>query len=210
MRYLAALDYDHLDDGVFLSGLAQAISKQKNTQPVILHADSAYTERIMQTGVMREDAVIRSQKDLNHRLVALFADEGISAVGVNGYQRELIRLAEGKLRLDREQFSSFPDPSAIILSTLVWDEDKAAPVPVALPRLTKFMQQELDVNKLFIFNRNDERISADENRSWDALSGEFKEEHLPEEFQQFNHPAHLTTALDLQSLPDIRKGVRID
>src|SRR5699024_622093 len=126
MSYIAAIDYEHLDDGLFLTGLAQSISKQKKTQQIILHADSAYTERIMQTGVMREDAKIRSQKDLNHRLIALFADEGIAAIGINGYQRKLIRLEDNELVLDKKQFKQLPRPSAIVLSCLVWDEQKAA------------------------------------------------------------------------------------
>ncbi len=74
MDYIAVLDYEHLDNGMFLTAFAKALSQQKS-RGIILHGDSEYTERLIQTGIMREEATIRAMKDLNHRLVALFADE---------------------------------------------------------------------------------------------------------------------------------------
>lgn len=209
MRYIAAIDYEHLDNGMFLTGLARAISQQEETQPIILHADSAYTERIMQSGVMRDEAEIRAQKDLNHRLVALFADEGISAVGLNGYQRKLIKLSNGDLILDVAQFNRLPDRSAIILSTLVWNEDKSSAVAIPLPCLSKFLRQRLETEKLVIFNKSDTRITDKDDKRWNELSDEFKNKHVPNEFQAFNTSAYLATAHDIKPLPDMINAVFI-
>ena len=48
---------------------------------------SEYTDRLMQTGMMREDARKRAVMDLNRRLITLFADHGVSAIGLNGFQK---------------------------------------------------------------------------------------------------------------------------
>ena len=38
------------------------------------------------------NAIIRSIKDLNHRIVALLADNSVSGIGINGYQKNIIQL----------------------------------------------------------------------------------------------------------------------
>ena len=85
MDFLAILDYEHLDNGVFLTSFAKSLA-QKEKRGLIIHGDSEHTERIIQTGVMRDEARIRAIKELNHRLVALFADEGVSTIALNGFQ----------------------------------------------------------------------------------------------------------------------------
>lgn len=214
MQYIVAIDHDHLDDGMFLSDLARAITQHNNTRSIILHGDSEYTERVIQTGVMRDEAEIRSQKDLNHRLVALFADEGISAVGMNGYQRNSIIIENDKLKLNKKFFNRLPDQSALILSTLVWDVNKSAPVPISLPKMSFFIQKKLDVNKLFSFNKSDDDFDAadkeEENKDWATLSDHFANKYLPDEFHGFNRPLTLTTARDFRLWPNLKKGIAIN
>ena len=124
--YIAVLDYDHLDNGLFLKTFANAIANHKE-RGLILHSDSQYTDRIIQTGVMREDARIRAIKDLNNRLIALFADEGISAIGLNGYQRELISMAGDDITIDVEQLNKLPDQPVLLLSSpCVFKRDSTA------------------------------------------------------------------------------------
>ncbi len=214
MQYLAALDYEHLDNGMFLTTLARSVSKQEQAQPVILHGDSAYTERIMQTGVVRNEAQIRSQKDLNHRLVALFADEGVSAVGINPYQRKLIKLAGDELKMDDQFFNRLPGQSVLILSSLVWNVESSEPIVVSLPRLARFLQTVMEIEKIFVFSLSD--ISFTEGnkklakKSWDGLSDSFKKKDLPKEFQQYNSPLYLTTAHKFQFLPETINGILIE
>lgn len=200
MQYIAAIDYEHLDNGVFLTSLARSISQQGSMRSIIVHGDSAYTERIMQTGVMREEATIRSIKDLNHRLIALFADQGVSAIGLNGYQRKFITREAGALSLDSSFYESLPHQPVLLISTLVWDVKTEMPVAVPLATMTSFLKTRLNVNSVFAFSRSDkhELIIQDTPQSllWDELSSEFAEEHLPEELREFKQPLNLTTARD--------------
>lgn len=210
MQYLAALDYKHLDNGVFLSTFARAISRQNNVRPIIIHGESEYTERVIQTGVMREDAVVRSIKDLNHRLIALLADQGVSTIGINGYQRELITLENDTLSLDKDYFDQLPSQSALLLSTLVLDKEKGAPAPVKLQKLASFLQEELSVDELFIFSASDsdELFTKEKKPSemkWNSLDDTYLDEFIPQEFCRFNRPLRLTTAREFDSIPELDK-----
>lgn len=206
MQYIAALDYQHLDNGMFLSSFARALSQQQDVQPIIIHGDSEYTERVIQTGVMRDEARTRSIKDLNHRLVALFADEGVSAVGINGYQRRLVTLQDGQLKLDRDYFNRLPRPTVLLLSSLVYDMDNGQIAPVPLADLAHLMQNTLEDTELFIFSGSDsdELFTKDkrpEQIQWDKLEEHFLQEIIPDEFHQYDQPLRLTTAREFHRIP---------
>lgn len=210
MQYIAALDYEHLDNGVFLTSFARAVSRQKNVRPIIIHRDSAYTERIIQTGVMRDEATIRSIKDLNHRLVALLADQGVSAVGINGYQRKLITRNDDQLILDENYFNRLPRQSALLLSALVLDEQTQNPVPVKLTMFTQFLRSEVAAEELFIFSSSDaDELFIKEEKPkemrWNHLDDSYLETYIPKEFHNFNHPLRLTTARQFDNIPDLSK-----
>lgn len=210
MQYLAALDYEHLDNGVFLTSLARAISRQKNVRPILLHGDSEYTERVIQTGVMREEATVRSIKGLNHRLIALLADQGVSTIGLNGYQRELITLENDMLSLDKSFFDSLPAQSALLISTLVFDASDGKPTPVRLTRLASFLRSELNLSDLFIFSASDtDEIFIQEQKpdqvTWSNLDEEYQNAFIPKEFADFGEPVRLTTAREFDQIPDLSK-----
>lgn len=210
MQYLAALDYEHLDNGVFLTSLARAISRQQNVRPILIHSDSEYTERVIQTGVMRADARIRSIKDLNHRLIALLADQGVSTIGINSYQREFITLENDTLSLDKDYFNSLPRQSALLLSTLVFDKQSEKPVPVSLNRLASFLDNVLSPDEFFIFSASDtdELFSKEEKpprMKWADLDQEYRETFIPQEFREFNSPLRLTTAREFDYIPNLEK-----
>jgi len=198
MRYIAALDYEHLDNGVFLTSLARSVAQQKNVRSIIVHGDSAYTERIMQTGVMRDEARIRSIKDLNHRLIALFADQGISAIGINGHQRKFITINDNQLSLDASFFERLADQSVLLLSTLVLDLKSTLPEPIELPRMASFLQSELKAEAIFSFSKSDKDELLVKNNpgqlDWNNLPKGFAKEHLPAEFQHFDRPLRLAGA----------------
>jgi len=215
MEYLAALDYQHLDNGIFLSALARSLSRQKGVRPVILHGDSEYTERVIQTGVMRADARIRSIKDLNHRLVALFADEGISTIGINGYQREFITLKNEELHLDKNYYQSLPEEPVLLVSTLIWDYAENNPVPVSLPRLTGFLKTTLGFENLFIFSSSDTDEIIKEKyfkskASWEELGENFLHQKIPEEFHHFSHPVKLAKAQHFHEIPSLDSVMHIE
>lgn len=216
-RYLALLDYNHLDNGVFLSSFARALAEhqEKNIHPIILHGDSEYTERVIQTGVMRNEARIRSIKDLNHRLIALFADEGASAIGINPYQRNFITREKNTLNLDHSFFQGLPHQPALLLSTLVFHKTEKKPVPVPLMEMTRFLYNQLNIDELIIFSKSDKsEIFIDGTQpakiNWDEMSEDFISNQIPDELTELNYPARLTTARDFHQLPDFNRAITLE
>lgn len=210
MKYLAVIDYEHLDDGVFLSSLARSLTQIDYSRMVIVHGESAYTERIIQTGVMREEATLRSLRDLNNRLVALLADEGVSAVGLNSYRRPLVRRENDRLELDREFLRKLPHGPLLLISALAMDMAENRPMPISLPRMTRFLGDKLDPEEVLLFCRSDEsevftESFTDEAAGWDETDAGLREKLLPEEFRDFGEPVRLTTARDLQNLPNLEQ-----
>jgi len=203
MQYVAALDHEHLDNGVFLTSLAKSISQQKDTRPILIHGDSEYTERVMQTGVMRGEATLRSIKDLNHRLITLFADQGISAIGINGYQRNFITKDGEDLKLDASFFEGLPSQPLLLISTLVWDTQRETPVPMGLAEMGIFLRSKLKAEQLFAFSSSekDEIFVSDKPRelTWNNLPEHFAKEHLPKEFHRFNKSLRLANARDFHN-----------
>lgn len=218
MQYIAALDYEHLDNGVFLTTLARSLSQQQskeNMRSIIIHSDSEYTERIIQTGVMREQARVRSIKDLNNRLVALFADEGVSTVGINPNQREVITHKNGELSLDHSFLNTLPRQSILLLSSLVYDLDSQQPAVVGLPKLMQFLSDELNPDELFIFSKSNEAeiftgSNDPTNAKWDTLDETFRTDQIPDEFSDFKTSVHLTTARDFNQLPNLSHSIFIE
>lgn len=219
MRYLAALDHDHLDNGVFLTALARSLAQQQqsdnNIRSIIVHTDSEYTERIIQTGVMREEATIRSLKDLNKRLVALLADEGVSTIGINPYKRNFISLVDGKLQLDHSFLKNISDQPVLLMSTLIQDLDRNKAAPIELPRLLSFLQEELNTDKLVIFSKSDKAEVFTNNdlpskTSWKTIDKEFRKVQIPDEFNHLNRRCYLTTARDFGQFPSRENAILIE
>jgi hypothetical protein len=217
MQYIAPLDYDHLDNPVFLTTLARSLSQQQkkgDVRSIILHSDSAYTERVIQTGVMREEARIRALKDLNHRLVALFADEGISAIGINPSQRNFITLSEGRLNMDHSFLDHLSRKPVLLLSTLVQNLNTKQPVVFDLAKMTSFLVDELNADELIIFSKSDEsEIFTNSDQSdelnWKTLDDSFRETRLPDEFAHLNRPLRLTSARDFNQIPNLGQTISI-
>lgn len=121
--FLLLIDHAHMDNGMMLRSMADKIAASKGQRGLILHADSAYTDRIMQTGVPREQAQIRSLKDLNNRLIALLADSGCAAVGLHGHQKELLSTKNGNLQINTTLLESLPAGVHVVLNHLGWNSD---------------------------------------------------------------------------------------
>ena len=210
--YIAVLDHDHLDNGLFLKTFAAAIGSHTH-RGLIIHSDSQYTDRIMQTGVMRDDARKRAIKDLNNRLIALFADEGVSAIGLNGYQRELISITDGNLSIDVKQLKKLPEQPVLLLSSLIYSHDSQQPVSAPLADVTASLQDALDVEHTFIFARSDdaELIKKELPESLEAVPDKeaFVKANVPDEFQEKKISAKLISANDFRNYPNLKNFTQL-
>lgn len=189
LDFLAVLNYEHLDNGLFLTTLAKSLKKREK-RGLILHEDSEYTERIIQTGVMRDEATIRCYKDLNHRLVALFADEGISTIGLNGFQKNLVKMKDESLEIDFQTLKNLPKEPMILLSSIGLSENSDKPVPISISNLAALLKEEFKVETIDLFSiKENSEIIVDDlpktviPKSTDDL---FRNEHMPNSFKNFD------------------------
>lgn len=63
--FIAVLDHEHLENSIFLTSFAKSLAQLGDRKGIVIHGDSPYTDRLIQTGMMREDARLRAIKDLN-------------------------------------------------------------------------------------------------------------------------------------------------
>lgn len=187
--FIAVLNYEHLDNGLFLTAFVKSLKKRKK-RGLILHEDSEYTERIIQTGVMREEAVIRCYKDLNHRLIALFADDGISTIGLNGFQKNLIKKEGDALVIDYKTLSSLPKEPMVLLSSLGLDSGNNTPTPIPISTLASSLKEEFNVSEIDLFSikENSEMIKNDLPKivTPATVNEQFRNEHIPDSFKLSN------------------------
>lgn len=156
MRYLFIIDYEHLDNGGFLKLLSKKLAGLRLDNFMLLHGESGYTDRIVQTGVMRDQARIRAIKELNHRLTALFADEGIPLIAMNGFQRNTIELSENAMHIDAAYLSKLGSQTHVLLSSLVAESGNPTPRPVALDKLAESLQDALFFDHIIAFDASEE------------------------------------------------------
>ncbi|MBO6570968.1 hypothetical protein GYB29_12750 [bacterium] len=210
--YVALIDFDHLDHPVFLKSLAQSLSAHKTRKGILIHGDSEYTNRLMQTGMMREDARERAIMDLNHRLVSLFADHGVSTIGLQGFQKELIQKTESGLQLNKKVFDGLPYSPMLLISSLISDGEGRTYIPPT--ELAEFLVQELKDHELVLFSQDHDSDIFTQNSNakevkWSELSDEFKEKNLSEEQLQITNPAILTTGISFSGWPEPEKATKI-
>jgi hypothetical protein len=118
MIAVVLIDREHLDNGAFLKSLAVSLSGLRGVKILFVHADSEYTDRVMQLGMMREQALQRSTRELNRRLTALFNDEGNICVGLNGYQRDVVSVRNSRVVTDAKYLRGILEHSHVVLSNL--------------------------------------------------------------------------------------------
>lgn len=207
MDYLLVIDHQHLDEPVFLKSLANALGQVSNKQGLIVHGDSSYTERIVQTGVMSDEAKKRSIKDLNIRLIALFADSGISAVGLNGYQQEIIRKADDDWKIKVDYLNSFPAGVNVVLSTLIASDNELTPEAVSLAEMIDHLASNLKFREVIVFTKNDaEELRASEHSDLPVYTNNREtgqkliDAHLPEELHQMKTPCIIASTQNFQAI----------
>ncbi|MEX1010579.1 MAG: hypothetical protein WDZ29_00810 [Balneolaceae bacterium] len=201
---MAVLDYEHLDNGLFLTAFARELSRRPSGSTLILHGDSAYTDRLTRSGTAVQDAKLRSIRDLNHRLVALLADYGVAAVGIHGYQQSMVRLENGTLKINMERFLRIPSRSTLVLSNLA-DGAGDQPVPIPLAQLAEALSSGLNLQEVLIFRPGNPRKSTSEERpselNRNELSREEKERWLPKEFRSSGTEFTIIEPEDLSGCP---------
>ncbi len=196
MQYLFILDYQHLDNGGFLKRFSRKIGSGNFGRFMIIHGDSAYTDRIMQTGVMREDARIRSVKELNHRLTALFADEGVPLIAMNAYQRDTITKAkdDSGWNVDADYLKHLGGQTNVLLSNLVGFEGKETR-PLPLGELASLLHKNLQFEQIIAFDAVE---SFDEIFTGEPDSALKNKPETPEELKNTDIPVKLMRLKDFE------------
>lgn len=190
--HLLCIDYRNLDNPLFLKSFAEALRRLGATRTLILHGDSAYTDRIMQTGVMREHAQIRSLQDLNNRLVTFLSDAGLACVGVNGFQRGLVVRSEGDIKVNTRVLDRFPPRTHLVISSLIEDKDSASRVMLPLGEFAMAVQRAYPDATMGVFSP-DEKDHFTISRPEEVPGTVFFEEyfpnavlaHIPDEFKSY-------------------------
>ncbi|WP_234571930.1 hypothetical protein [Rhodohalobacter sp. 614A] len=197
MDFLAILDYEHLDNGVFLSSFAKSLSRKKK-RGIIIHGDSQHTERIIQTGVMRKDAEIRAIKELNHRLVALFADEGISTIALNGFQKSLLTIDNDTVQFDKKQIDALPDQPMILLSNLALDLKVKSYRPLPLSDMAVVVAENFGIDAITVFNKDksSDFIKQDfpETLRIEKIDASLVKKHIPKHLRGISMPIRIKSA----------------
>lgn len=212
--FIAVLDFDHMDNGLFLATLAKSVAARTG-RGILLHGDSAYTDRLIQTGMMREDAKIRAMKDLNHRLVALFADEGVATIGLHGYQKEMIQVHHDDYEVQKEAVAALPATPHLILSCLVQPSGEPVQKLHAAPidKLADQLRTTFEAADLMVFGVHPDGEIIKQELPPEAAPGSEAYKQLrpsiPGPFRDVSFPFHLTTATGLRTWPADGSSCRV-
>lgn len=160
MRYISILDRQNLSNSLFLTKFAQALRSHKDNFSLVLHGDSEYTEELIQTGMMREDAAQRCTRELNRRLVALFADEGVATVGLHGYQRDTITYDGKQLSVNTDYINSLPAGPVLLVSNLARHTTDEGIISVPISKLTDRLATVLELDEIIAFTQKSEDSSG--------------------------------------------------
>jgi len=159
MRYISILDRQNLSNSLFITKFAQALRSHKDSFSLVLHGDSEYTEELIQTGMMREDAAQRCTRELNRRLVALLADEGVATVGLNGYQRDTVLYDGEDLSINTDYINSLPEGPVLLLSNLARQNKNGNITSVPVTKLANRLATVLQLDEIIAFTQKTEDSS---------------------------------------------------
>ncbi len=208
MQYIAILDHQHLDHSFFMKAFAESMALQKDCKSIILHGDSPYTDRLIQMGMMRDDAVLRSTRDLNHRIIALLADNGISAIGINGYQKGIIERDDQQLAIETGWIDNRPAATHLVISNLVRDKKTRRIIPVPLSHLADKLRKQLHWETLIIFPDDDAELVPDQNREPNDNKSRITDK-VPSDLKPLPDNCFLCATSDFGKLPDTSRLLRI-
>jgi hypothetical protein len=215
MLVLVLLDREHLDNGPFLKSLAGIIAQLRDVRILFIHSDSEYTDRIMQLGLQRKVAVLRSTRELNRRLVALFNDEGIPCVGLNGFQMNSIHRTSEQLTVNADYLHSILIHTHLILSNLISEGNKNENSPAEPVVIAKELIKSLKPEHFIVFSMNEtaKLFSADNSiagRPDQSGIMEVKKELIPNEMEDSDLEFLLTNLKQFARLPDTDGMVKVN
>lgn len=201
MRALILIDYVHLDNALFMKSLAQEVSRIRDKHELILiHGTSPYQERLKAAGYEHNKARLRSSKELNRRLIALLADEGVAAVGVHAFQRELFSRdsEENHLVVNEKALNSLKLTSTLVLSNVGQIDDESYDL-LSISEMADALLKQSDFEYCFTFPAS-EKMNVDLPEKLDQAA---KLNLLSEELLEFECDARMINVKDISKLDDL-------
>ncbi len=113
------LDSEHLDQNLFMKSFAQKLGAFKNRRIILVHGDNSYSQQLIKNGMSEHEAIERSIKEINLKLISLLADSGLSSIGIHGYQRDLVIIENDFIQIDGNYLHTLPLQVIITFSNLV-------------------------------------------------------------------------------------------
>ena len=138
---ITTLEPEHLDHPMFMKQFATEMrTGLRGQRLLVLHGDSSFTEETIQQGVPRQEAAVQTARQLNRRLVALLADEGVSALGITLMQRNFTSFdatINPPFRVNDSAWQRLPAIPVICCATIVDSQESAdsdlSSIPTLLP-----------------------------------------------------------------------------
>lgn len=135
-HYIVLLDRDQTGQTLFLRSLAKGAAKHRGIRGIFVHTDNERTDLLLQEGIMRNDARKRITKETNRRLVDLFAESGVGAVGMQWHQMGNID-PDDVLTFHNDPRTRIPHSTQLMLSNLGDDTGGVVQVEHLAERLSK-------------------------------------------------------------------------
>lgn len=85
-HYIAILDYAQMGQTLYLKALARGMQQQKKARGILLHADNARTDQLLQEGIPRKEARKRVTRENGRRLTDVLSESGIASVAMSAGQ----------------------------------------------------------------------------------------------------------------------------
>lgn len=202
MLYLLYLDRYHMGEEIFLKNLARTLAGKHGTAPpaMIVHGSGEAAERVLEgeglfperrggvlqvTSPREVELVDRAVRQFNKKLVDLLTDEIVPAVGIQGINRNVLRLTEdGTLVIGNvgwiEQL--IEQKTVPVISAVAYDVEGQIREVNAAKAATGISQSlpSLDVTVVFFTKNNRPGIAADDGIQEEVTVSQLPAEVLPE------------------------------
>jgi|GEM_PF-4334721 hypothetical protein len=207
MRALILIDYIHLDNALFMKSLAQEIGRINDKHEVMLiHGTSPYQERLKAAGYEHNKARLRSSKELNRRMIALLADEGVAAVGIHAFQRSLFSRdnKSKQLMVNTETLKTMNLTSTLVLSNVGQIREDSYDL-LSISEMAEALLRQTDYEYCFTFPAT-EKMNVDLPDKLDQAS---RLNLLPEELLDYECDARMINVKDISKLDNFSVSAEI-
>jgi len=137
-HYIILLDRYQAGQTLFLKSLAKGAAKQRGIRGIFIHTDNERTDLLLQEGIMRNDARKRVIRETNRRLVDLFAEAGVGAVGMQWHQMGHVDMS-GVLTFQNDPRTLIPHSTHLIMSNMADGTGEIIDIEVLGTALSKAM-----------------------------------------------------------------------